>query len=97
VLAEVIGQVRDIRRIGSAALDLCAVAAGSLDCYFERGLNAWDMAAAWLVVTEAGGAVTGLAGAPPSGAMVVAGAPLLHGALERVLRAAVEAVGAEIG
>jgi myo-inositol-1(or 4)-monophosphatase len=97
VLAEVLGEVRDIRRIGSAALDLCAVAAGSLDCYFERGLNAWDMAAAWLVVTEAGGAVTGLAGAPPSGAMVVAGAPPLHGALEAVLRAAVEAVGGELG
>ncbi len=97
MLAEVIGEVRDIRRIGSAALDLCAVAAGSLDCYFERGLNAWDMAAAWLVVTEAGGAVTGLAGAPPSGAMVVAGGPPLHGALEAVLRAAVEAVGREVG
>ena len=53
-------EVRDIRRIGSAALDICAVAAGSLDAYFERGLNPWDMAAAWLVLTEAGGVFTGL-------------------------------------
>ena len=97
VLSEVIGDVRDIRRIGSAALDLCAVAAGSLDGYFERGLNAWDMAAAWLVVTEAGGQVSGLAGSPPSGAMVLGAAPALHRALEAVVRAAVETVGNEVG
>ncbi len=47
-------EVRDIRRIGSAALDLCAVAAGRLDAYVEEGLNAWDMAAGGLVATEAG-------------------------------------------
>lgn len=96
VLAEVIPAVRDIRRIGSAALDLCAVAAGTLDGYYERGLNAWDMAAAWLVVTEAGGAVTGLAGDPPSGAMVVAGATVVHSALEAVLRTAVGAAGDDL-
>ena len=47
-------EVRDIRRMGSAALDLCAVAAGRLDGYVEEGLNAWDMAAGGLVATEAG-------------------------------------------
>ena len=47
-------EVRDIRRIGSAALDLCAVACGRYDAYVEEGLNAWDMAAGGLVATEAG-------------------------------------------
>jgi myo-inositol-1(or 4)-monophosphatase len=95
VLAGVIGRVRDIRRIGSAALDICAVAAGNLDCYYERGLNAWDMAAAWLVLVEAGGRFTGLAGQAPGPAMVVAGAPTLHAQLETALMAAVQAAGDE--
>jgi len=47
-------QVRDLRRIGSAALDLCYVAAGRFDAYVEEGLNPWDMAAGGLVATEAG-------------------------------------------
>ncbi len=47
-------EVRDVRRMGSAALDLCSVAAGRLDAYVEEGLNPWDMAAGGLVATEAG-------------------------------------------
>jgi myo-inositol-1(or 4)-monophosphatase len=47
-------EVRDIRRMGSAALDLCAVAAGRVDAFVEEGLNPWDMAAGGLVATEAG-------------------------------------------
>ena len=47
-------EVRDIRRLGSAALDLCSVAAGRVDAYVEEGLNPWDMAAGGLVATEAG-------------------------------------------
>lgn len=95
LLLEVLPQVRDIRRIGSAALDICSVATGTLDAYFERGLNPWDMAAAWLVLTEAGGRFTGLAGDPPAEAMVVAAVEPLHTDLERVVRAAAEVVGAE--
>jgi len=53
-VARLLREVRDIRRMGSAALDLCAVAAGRLDGYVEEGLNAWDMAAGGLVATEAG-------------------------------------------
>jgi myo-inositol-1(or 4)-monophosphatase len=53
-VARMLHEVRDIRRMGSAALDLCAVAAGRLDGYVEEGLNAWDMAAGGLVATEAG-------------------------------------------
>ncbi|HEV7196777.1 MAG TPA: inositol monophosphatase family protein [Pedococcus sp.] len=97
MLVEVIPQVRDIRRIGSAALDICGVAVGTLDCYFERGLNPWDLAAAWLVLTEAGGEFTGLVGGPPGAAMVVGAALPLHSALEAAVRAAADAAGPEAG
>jgi len=55
--AEMVGQVRDIRRRGAASLDLCAVAAGWLDGYFEHGLHRWDWAAAALIAAEAGATV----------------------------------------
>jgi fructose-1,6-bisphosphatase/inositol monophosphatase family enzyme len=48
---------RDLRRIGSAALDMCAVAVGRLDAYYEHGIHIWDIAAATLIVREAGGVV----------------------------------------
>ena len=95
LLLGVLPHIRDIRRIGSAALDICAVAAGTLDAYFERGLNPWDMAAAWLVLTEAGGAFTGLGSEPPNDQMVVAAAPTLHTALHEVVLRAAERSGTE--
>ena len=95
MLVDLLPHLRDIRRIGSAALDICAVAVGTLDCYFERGLNPWDMAAAWLVLTESGGVFTGLDGAAPSQEMVVGAAPGLHTELEALVRRAAEAAGAE--
>jgi myo-inositol-1(or 4)-monophosphatase len=54
LLADVLPHVRDIRRIGSAALDLCMVAAGRLDAHYEHGLNRWDWAAGALIAAEAG-------------------------------------------
>ena len=72
-LAEILPRVRDIRRFGSAAMDLCQVGSGQLDAYFERGLNPWDMAAGGLVAVEAGAVVTGLRGAPATEAMTLAG------------------------
>lgn len=57
-VTSLLGRVRDIRRMGSAALDLCSVAAGRLDGYFERGLNPWDHAAGALIAAEAGAVVT---------------------------------------
>ena len=62
VLAELIGRLGNIRRLGSAALDLCYVGAGRLDAYFEAGLADWDMAAGMLVATEAGARVGALDG-----------------------------------
>jgi myo-inositol-1(or 4)-monophosphatase len=73
VLARVLPEIRDIRRLGSAAIDLCLLADGSLDLYYERGLNPWDMAAGVVVATEAGAVVAGLRGAPAGNAMTVAG------------------------
>ena len=71
VIRRVLPRVRDIRRAGAAALDLCWLAAGRVDAYYERGLNAWDWAAARIIVEEAGGAVADLDGAsdgePPHG------------------------------
>ncbi len=73
VVADLLPRVRDIRRIGSAAMDLCTLAGGGLDAYYERGLSPWDLAAAAIVATEAGATVTGLRGAPAGQAMTVAG------------------------
>lgn len=97
VLTHVLPRVRDIRRLGSAALDLCRIAEGSLDVYHERGLNPWDMAAGWLVATEAGAVVTDLAGGAPRERMTLAGAPGVHAEMSGVLAAAVTAVGPESG
>lgn len=85
VLVDVLPQVRDIRRLGSAAIDLCLVATGELDLYYERGLNPWDMAAGALVAQEAGARVTGLRGRPADREMVVAGPSEAVARLVRVL------------
>ncbi len=85
VLVEVLPQIRDIRRIGSAALDLCRVAQGQLDALYEQGLGLWDYAAGGLIVEEAGGVVRGLANGAPSPIMVIAGASGTVTALDEIL------------
>jgi fructose-1,6-bisphosphatase/inositol monophosphatase family enzyme len=87
VVAAMLPQVRDIRRIGVASVDLCAVAAGRLDGYYERGLNYWDWAAGALVAAEAGAVVGGLGGAPVSSSMAVVAGPGLFGHLAAALAA----------
>jgi myo-inositol-1(or 4)-monophosphatase len=78
VLATLLPRVRDIRRVGCAAMDVCMVATGRVDGYYERGLHAWDLAAAMLVATEAGVTIRGIDGVPPQEHMVVAArAPLV--------------------
>ncbi len=85
VIAALLPYVRDIRRGGSAAVDLCSVAAGRLDAFFERGLNYWDFAAGGLIAREAGAAVGGLAGQMESTSMAVAADPGLYQQLEGFL------------
>ncbi|MFD7306836.1 inositol monophosphatase family protein [Promicromonospora sp. NPDC059942] len=98
VLAQVLPQIRDIRRLGSAAIDLCLLADGSLDLYYERGLNPWDMAAGVIVATEAGAVVTGLRGRPAGNAMTVAGPRELVAELAGILEAAdADGAGGTVG
>lgn len=85
VLASVLPVVRDIRRLGACAIDLCMTAEGIVDAYYERGVHAWDMAAGTLIVTEAGGVVVGLGDLPRGEAMVVAGPPATVDALCELL------------
>jgi myo-inositol-1(or 4)-monophosphatase len=86
-LGDLIADVRDVRRIGAASLDLCSVAAGRLDAYFERGLNPWDHAAGALIASEAGARVAGIGGGPAGRRLLVAAAPdlfeQLHPRVER--------------
>jgi len=87
VFARVLPKVRSIRRPGAAALDLCYVACGHLDGFWELKLNPWDVAAGVLIIQEAGGSVTGAAGAPYSlgEKVLVASNGHLHGKLIALL------------
>ena len=77
--------VRDVRRFGSAALDLCFVAAGRFDAYFEEHLNSWDLAAGVLIASEAGAVTSNLSGGAADTGAVVAAAPQVHRALVDVI------------
>jgi myo-inositol-1(or 4)-monophosphatase len=85
VVTRLLPRVRDIRRMGAAALDLCWTACGRFDAYYERGLKPWDLAAGSLVAARAGLEVRSLeqAGEDPSG-VVVTRAELLKDLLELV-------------
>jgi myo-inositol-1(or 4)-monophosphatase len=87
VAAALLPRIRDLRRAGGAALDLAAVAAGRLDLFYEQGLSPWDQAAGALFVREAGGVVTGLAGAAPTNRMVIAGSPDMVALFDAELKA----------
>ncbi len=85
VLIELLPTVRDLRRIGAGALDLCAVAAGRVDAYYEQGMSPWDHSAGALIAREAGARVGGLRGAPTGYPMVLAAAPGVYDALHDLL------------
>lgn len=87
LLSKVLPVVRDIRRAGAASLDLCAVAAGRLDGYFERGTKPWDHAAGSLVAREAGAQVGGLNGNAEGEAMIIATNAHLYPQIDALLRA----------
>lgn len=84
-MAALLPVIRDVRRLGSAALDLCYVACGRYDAHVERGLRLWDLSAAALIVTEAGGHVAGIAGAPAGELIVTASSRRLYDAFHDAL------------
>ncbi len=85
VLSRVLPRVRDIRRFGSAAVDMCLTAEGVVDAYFEQGLKPWDRAAGTLIAREAGLTVAGLGGAPPAEQLTIVAPPALFGPLSALL------------
>jgi len=81
VVAELLPRIRDIRRMGAAALDLCSVASGRVDAYYEVGLAMWDLAAGELIATEAGARVGPIPGGPGTPDSVLAAHPALFDVL----------------
>jgi myo-inositol-1(or 4)-monophosphatase len=77
VAARLLPRVRDIRRLGAASLDLCYLAAGRIDAYYEQGLHAWDYAAGGLIAAEAGAVRTGLRDRPAGDDLYCAAGPTL--------------------
>jgi myo-inositol-1(or 4)-monophosphatase len=90
IIARVLGEVRDVRRFGSAALDLSWLAAGRWDGYFESVENPWDWMAGAMFVREAGGRVTLLEPKDPAFPRVIASGPAIHDELVALLARAVE-------
>jgi len=89
LLSRVIAEVRDIRRVGAAALDLCAVASGRVDAFFEAGLSIWDYAAGALIATEAGAVVSSIDGGDVRpGSVLCAHPDLSETLIETLARAA---------
>ena len=85
IVAQLLPQIRDLRRLGTAAIDICYVALGSLDGYFEYGLFEWDRAAAELIANEAGAVMT-----TDSMGITVCAGPTLHPALAAAVEALTE-------
>ncbi|MDQ2678834.1 MAG: inositol monophosphatase [Actinomycetota bacterium] len=85
LVAQLLPQIRDIRRMGAAALDLCSVASGRVDAYYEVGLARWDLAAGALVAEEAGARLGSLDGGPVRPASVLVAHPALFEQLQQLL------------
>ena len=88
VLGELLPLIGDIRRVGGAAIDICSVACGRVDAFFEVGLNPWDYAAGALIAAEAGAVVQDLHGNPPSPTFVFAATPSVAQPLLNLLQSA---------
>ena len=84
-VATMVGQIRDIRRFGAAAIDLCFVACGRLDAYFEEHLNSWDLIAGQVIATEAGALVTNYSGDAATPKEVLASQPGVQKALIQLI------------
>ncbi|MEO8093854.1 MAG: inositol monophosphatase family protein [Pseudolysinimonas sp.] len=85
IATRLLPKVRDLRRQGTASLDLCFVACGRLNAYYERTLSPWDHAAGAIIAREAGAVVKGLGDAAPSRDLILAAEPGLAAVLEREL------------
>lgn len=79
-VAAIIGEVRDIRRLGAASVDICFVACGRLDAYFERDLHSWDLVAGQIIAAEAGAITSDFSGGPIRPAEALAATPGIHAA-----------------
>jgi len=90
IIARVLGELRDVRRFGSAALDLSWVAAGRFDGYFESVENPWDWMAGAMLVREAGGRVTELDPKDPAFPRIIASGPAIHDDLVALLARAIK-------
>lgn len=88
VLRHLVARIRDIRSAGVSSLDLCSVASGRVDGYYERGLKEWDSAAGLLIAEEAGAMVGGINGASPGEELVIAANPSIFADLHDLLAAA---------
>lgn len=91
IMHELLPRIRDIRRMGTASLDLAFVAAGRVDAFYERTLMPWDHAAGELIVTEAGGVIAGIADLPPGREGLYAG----HSALVDQLKTEISKLGGD--
>jgi myo-inositol-1(or 4)-monophosphatase len=95
ILKSVLPKVRDIRRSGSPALDLCSVAAGRLDAYYEFGLGAWDITAGALIAEAAGAYVLEISGEPLPSPLLIAGSKALVASLSELLKSALARMSAD--
>jgi myo-inositol-1(or 4)-monophosphatase len=86
MLVKAMQNTTGIRRAGSAALDLCYVASGRLDAYWETGLKSWDLAAGALIIREAGGIISGLDGSEDflDSGHVLCGSPKIYSGLAKL-------------
>ena len=86
LLVELLPKVRDIRRLGAAAKDLCLLARGAYDAYFEAGLNQWDLAAGWLIAAEAGARVEFLTPPDHDRPLLLGASPHLFDELAEIIK-----------
>jgi len=94
MLGKIVRHTAGVRRPGAAALDLCYVAAGRLDGFWETGLAPWDLAAGGLIIREAGGIISGLDGSESfvDTGHVLAGTPKIYAALAKLCAADIRAL-----
>ena len=94
MLGKVLGNTSGVRRAGAAALDLCYVAAGRLDAFFETGLAPWDLAAGSLIIREAGGIISGLDGGETylESGHVLCGTPKIYAELAKLCTREIKAL-----